>query len=110
MNYLNELIQILNQCDTIQETVALRKRIEEHPTLLQMYRQLTEKQKEIVQKTVQSHTLQQDLLNQRSVDLDQLTSHPLVQNYLHNLEEIQELVDAITDIISQECTLDQSVL
>lgn len=110
MKSLAELLDVLDHFEPLEKAKAEKIRIETHPTLLEDYLNLTQSQKQLVRQTVQQKHLQMDLIGNRQTKLEAITDQLLVESYLSNLEECQELVDAISEILSQECTKNQSIL
>lgn len=110
MKSLSELLDLLDQFSVLSETKGLCERIQSHPNLLHDYQTLTEHQKQIVRQTVLKRAPQLDLLQQQNAVLQDLSSHVMVSDYLDLLKECQELADAISEILSQELTNNQSIL
>lgn len=110
MKSLVELLDVLDRFEPLHKAKAEKVRIETHPTLLEDYLKLTQTQKQLVRQTVQRKQPQTELLKNRQAELEDMTDQLLVQTYLTNLEECQELADAISEILSQECTKNQSIL
>jgi cell fate (sporulation/competence/biofilm development) regulator YlbF (YheA/YmcA/DUF963 family) len=103
MTKRDELLDLLDQIDEIHSAKSYKIAIENHPTLLQSFQEMTKIQQQLVRETLSPNN-QQAIHTRKQLELkmQELQEHPTVSSFLLLLEELQSMADAIQDIINQE--------
>ena len=103
MTKRDELLQLLDEIDEIQTVKTYKLAIENHPTLLQSFQEMTKIQQQLVRETISPNNKQAiHTRKQLESKMQELQEHPTVSSFLLLLEELQSIADGIQDIINQE--------
>ena len=106
LNNLKELIKLLNQDENIKRFKELEAIIDHDKNLQNDYQTLKDLQKQLVQAKHYNSAKQKDLEAVYNAHFEKLQSHVLMSEYLDLLESINNDLQLIQNIITQEINMD----
>lgn len=106
MNNLTELITLLNQDTNIKRFKELEQRIDHDKNLQKDYLLLKDLQKQLVQAKHNKSAKQKELEETYNKHFAKLQNHVLMAEYLDLLESINNDLQLIQNIITQEINMD----
>ena len=101
MTKVDELLSALENHELLRRGKQLRRLIEENPQYIEKFNAILDMQKEIVRLEYATGVLQIEEKKQYELELQELLDTPLISEYLLIIEELNDLVQTLSNILSE---------
>ncbi|PKL01406.1 MAG: hypothetical protein CVV56_00015 [Tenericutes bacterium HGW-Tenericutes-1] len=101
MTKIDELLNALENHELLLRGKQLRRLIEENPSYIETFNAILTMQKEIVRLEYATGVLQIEEKKRYELKLQELLDTPLISEYLLVIEELNDLVQTISNILSE---------
>lgn len=101
MTKVDELLSALENHELLRRGKQLRRLIEENSQYIEKFNAILDMQKEIVRLEYATGVLQIEEKKQYELELQELLDTPLISEYLLIIEELNDLVQTLSNILSE---------
>lgn len=107
MNSVKDLIKAINENTDVVRFKELEKIIDNDNELSKEYKKLIDLQKDMVQKEAKNHSKKDEVKQRYNEQLDVVMGHYLMQEYLDVLQVVNDDLQMIKEIITQELNVEK---